>query len=394
MRRDPTPDVQRSIQQIKDAQLACFKLRNRSSHDTRERDFTTPRSPSKLDCPFASMAPPKTANSLPTPRSSEAQLDLSKVRSKRSSRLDPLKSISQEADVESNAASDVESGPACPIRFLDQHAPEDVAKYFEEHKHELPRSHEVCVKRFETNSESIKELDAKYGNIVAMIQGLGQKHQPMLPSEPKKDENIVQDEEAKALRRVKKWARAISEGQAPAVDLDELGEERQPHFDRPVKEIRVGESPSRPWGVPIPATYLDRADAIAVESSVPKPVEQQSIARAQKSSMRPKGKCPFDHAAMAAMKNEAPAMPPIDTLPPPILPTLRACSSSRVGSKSSTSRSDVSDDFDTRHFINKGFAFVADPSMLEKRSITNSGTLLLGYSEATVLKYLERKSSP
>ncbi|KAK3060873.1 hypothetical protein LTR53_019968, partial [Teratosphaeriaceae sp. CCFEE 6253] len=30
----------------------------------------------------------------------------------------------------------------CPIRFMDQHSPEEVATYFEKHKHELPRSHE------------------------------------------------------------------------------------------------------------------------------------------------------------------------------------------------------------------------------------------------------------
>ena len=54
----------------------------------------------------------------------------------------------------------------CPIRFLDQHSPEEVATYFEKHKHELPRSHEVCVRRYQKNEEQIRKLDAKYGSPV------------------------------------------------------------------------------------------------------------------------------------------------------------------------------------------------------------------------------------
>ena len=54
-------------------------------------------------------------------------------------------------------------------------------QYFEKHKHELPRSHEVCINRFQSNAQSIEELDRKYGDLVSMIQGLGQKHQDYLP---------------------------------------------------------------------------------------------------------------------------------------------------------------------------------------------------------------------
>jgi len=61
---------------------------------------------------------------------------------------------------------------------MDQHSPEEIAKYFENHKHEIPRSHAICVNRFQRNGESMRQIDEKYGNLVNMIQGLGQKHKP------------------------------------------------------------------------------------------------------------------------------------------------------------------------------------------------------------------------
>jgi hypothetical protein len=126
------------------------------------------------------------------------------------------------------AEAPVDSTAKCPIRYLDQHSPEEVAQYFENHKHEIPRSHEICVKRYQTNTESIRQLDAKYGSLVNMIQGLGVKHKPLLPTE---------DHE-----RVENWAEKLSHDE----------EDREGHFERPLKEIRVGESPSRPWGISVP----------------------------------------------------------------------------------------------------------------------------------------------
>jgi len=157
------------------------------------------------------------------------------------------------------------SASKCPIRFLDHNSPEEVAEYFENHKHEIPRSHEVCVKRYQSNAESIRQLDAKYGNLVSMIQGLGMKHQSLLPAteEPEKK----QDEQA-SQKKIERWATdvrevpasqavagmgAFAEGDARADIVEkEEEDEREGRFARPLKEIRVGESPSRPWGISMP----------------------------------------------------------------------------------------------------------------------------------------------
>ena len=131
------------------------------------------------------------------------------------------------------------------------------ARYFETHKHEIPRSHEICVKRYQRNEADIRKLDAKYGSLVNMIQGLGQKHQPMLPT---KEEGESVEVEQVSNERVENWAKAVSaDGVGHEEDehivLDDE-EDRESRFDRPLKEIRVGESPSRPWGIHIPALYV------------------------------------------------------------------------------------------------------------------------------------------
>ena len=180
-----------------------------------EMDFTTAGTPSKLGCPFASGS--GRGSPLATPRSSTSRLSLRGRRSKRPSFTDPIRAEICGNDLTSTSPSVAASGSAavCPIRFLDQHDPEEVAKYFEKHKHELPRSHEVCITRFQSNQESIEQLDRKYGNLVNMIQGLGQKHQAWLPEEPEEDA-IEEDPEAEAIvdgkadAKVQKWATAVS----------------------------------------------------------------------------------------------------------------------------------------------------------------------------------------
>lgn len=151
----------------------------------------------------------------------------------------------------------------CPIRFLDHYSPEEVAEYFKNHRHEIPRSHEICVRRYQRNAESIRQLDSKYGNLVSMIQGLGMKHQSLLPAteEQEQDDHISQ-------KKIEKWANDVggvpsgealagtgpkAEGDAQA-DMVEKGEEdkREGRSEKPLKEIRVGESPSRPWGISMP----------------------------------------------------------------------------------------------------------------------------------------------
>lgn len=188
----------------------------------------------------------------------------------------------------------------CPIRFLDQHSPEAIAEYFEEHKHELPRSHEICVQRFQANDQSIRALDAKYGNLVSMIQGLGQKHQSMLSHEPKPD-IIEESDDTESKQKIQKWASAVSEyqGSNPAADVEEADDEasnkdddgRESRFDRSLREVRVGESPSRPWGMHVPPHILDRR--ISTASTLParhdEVVQNSTANTAEGNPVRPMG---------------------------------------------------------------------------------------------------------
>ena len=160
----------------------------------------------------------------------------------------------------------------CPIRMLDERPAQEIAEYFESHKHEIPRSHEICVKRYQSNAQSIRLLDAKYGNLANMIQGLGMKHQPMLPGKEFNDG-------AKARSRlddpIGDWAHhvpASSDKQEPFPIQKADDDEREGYFERPMKEIRVGESPSRPWGIRVPEEEsVRRADSQNVHAGTTSP---------------------------------------------------------------------------------------------------------------------------
>lgn len=146
----------------------------------------------------------------------------------------------------------------CPIRMLDERSPEEIAQFFENHKHEIPRSHEICVRRYQSNSQTIRELDAKYGNLANMIKGLGVKHQPLLPSK-EDDEEDDAAVDTKSNRKVESWAHNVDvvhqNADMPNDTKTHLSwsNDRQGTYDRPLKEVRVGESPSRPWGISVPA---------------------------------------------------------------------------------------------------------------------------------------------
>ncbi|CAN9250449.1 unnamed protein product [Alternaria alternata] len=274
-----------------------------------EKDFTVAGTPSKLACPFASGS--GRGSPLATPRSID--VPIKRTRSK-------IKTNNPASATASVAASG--SAAVCPIRFLDQHNPEEVAKYFEKHKHELPRSHEVCITRFQSNQESIEQLDRKYGNLVNMIQGLGQKHQVWLPEDP--DDAIEEEPEAelhldtnaKADTKVQNWASAVSaslnDGTPPPEEESEehaLDETRTAHFDRdrPLKEVRVGESPSRPWGISIPAKYTNAESSSSV-GSVPTASPQLPLDTGRPIGETPQktGKCPIDHRAMMGQTPQQP----------------------------------------------------------------------------------------
>ncbi|CAI6320696.1 unnamed protein product [Periconia digitata] len=284
---------------LADKEPSVAQIRSSVDASQLEKDFTTVGTPSKLGCPFASTSTRQSP--LATPRSSTSRLSLKGRRSKRPSFNDPIRAEICGADLLSASATpSVEgSGAVCPIRFLDQHAPEEVAKYFEKHKHELPRSHEVCIGRFQSNAESIEQLDRKYGNLVSMIQGLGEKHQAWLPEEPEDMEDAPEDA-AKQDAKVEKWATAVTSslqdsalgpGQELAQSPDET---RTAHFDRPMKEVRVGESPSRPWGISIPPKYTNAGSSSSV-GSAPTASPQLPLETSppvEESPKRP-GKCPF-----------------------------------------------------------------------------------------------------
>jgi hypothetical protein len=86
-------------------------------------------------------------------------------------------------------------------------------------------------------------------------------------------------------------------------------EERQPHFERPLRDIRVGESPSRPWGIPVPAKYLEAVEED--QSDMPAKVDPKPL---HQTDQKAQAKCPFDHSRLAA-KNPA----PLPANPKPIL---------------------------------------------------------------------------
>ncbi|KAK5663455.1 hypothetical protein OQA88_3884 [Cercophora sp. LCS_1] len=152
------------------------------------------------------------------------------------------------------------TGPSkCPIRYLDQHSPEEIARYVETHKHEIPRSHEVCVARYQKSEEQIRKLDAKYGNMARMINDLSQLHRPMLP----KTEEVPAEVDKLSNERVRSWVQAVSSSdpeEAPDVTADDEGE-RKNHFDRPLRDVRFGESPGKPWGLQVPHNLVRQADA-------------------------------------------------------------------------------------------------------------------------------------
>lgn len=273
----------------------------KSTAENLEQDFTTKGAQGELKCPFAEKARRYSRghtssllrpSSLPTPPGLKEQFA-----------QDPI-AVEFHADAfGSPPASAHGSATKCPIRYLDDHSPEEVAKYFENHKHEIPRSHEVCVKRYQSNSESIRQLDAKYGNLVNMIQGLGAKHQPMLPAD-QIDEEESSSLDQKSLEKIGKWAQNLASSPPPATvedveDVEDKSEVRTGHFERPLQEVRLGESPSRPWGIQVP---LDKQTAISVNADDIKSNAAQSIAAAVESQIpsdpvEPIKRCPFSHGA-------------------------------------------------------------------------------------------------
>ncbi|KIV89127.1 hypothetical protein PV10_08726 [Exophiala mesophila] len=243
-----------------------------------ELDFTTSGKQGTLGCPFAKMAANgklNPADGIDDPVAAEFHLDAASVRSPRT-----------------------DSRPAgqCPIRFLDQHSPEEIAQYFENHKHEIPRSHEICVRRYQGNENSVRQLDAKYGNLVNMIQGLGVKHKAYLPE---KDRIEAQDAPSTSDKAVERWAEKVNSELAVDIEpsMSEEEEARVSRFDKPLREVRVGESPSRPWGISVPPDKPRAPSALQSEAGGKIPAtkaEQPEVLQPQ----HPPAICPVDHSKL------------------------------------------------------------------------------------------------
>lgn len=228
----------------------CPVTHHTTDQEDFEHDFTTQGKASELGCPFAKIAP----NGLPATPNSQ---------------LDPIAAEFHVDNASTNSRNSASGGLGkCPIRFLEKHSPEEVAKYFENHKHELPRSHEICVRRYRQSEQSVRQLDAKYGSLVNMIQDLGVKHKQYLPGDEK---GSKQDQNSTSV--VENWASEVNEQSEHIphmhnveVEVEPEQEHRLSHFEKPLREIRVGESPSRPWGISVPQGKEIPASALQSEN--------------------------------------------------------------------------------------------------------------------------------
>ncbi|MCJ1476322.1 hypothetical protein MMC13_004988 [Lambiella insularis] len=286
-----------------------------------EQGFVTKSPLPNLRCPFA----PKTAFGQQSRSTSTSSIQEEQTRrcalptppdTRESLFEDPTAAKIHDANLASPSPSANGSASKCPIRFLDQHSPEEVARYFTLHKHEIPRSHEVCVKRYQMNEESIRQLDAKYGNLVSMIQGLGMKHQPILATkESDAVETYAAEDVAAALldrqskEKVEKWATNCTESVHATVEeaVSQSSGTRSGHFDRPLKDIRVGESPTRPWGISVP--YIEGSASsscpgeVASKEAVPSVLLSKIGAPPLTETRRGPQKfdrCPFSHQKSGA----------------------------------------------------------------------------------------------
>lgn len=263
---------------------ACVVATRAGTPANLEKDFTTKGTQGTLRCPFSK--PKNKASENGALNGVEDAFKTPNGDACGHADVDPIKAeINERRSVQTGSGqSSAARCPIsrCPIRFLDQHTPEEVADYVERHKHEIPRSHAICASRYSKDSQSI---DAKYGNLISMVRGLSVKHQAFLPRRQHST-----SASSSSAERVEKWAESVDRVPEPEMhpaikEEDEEGhfeaeEQRQGHFDRPLREIRVGESPSRPWGIPVPPP------AAAAAAAGPSPISPVS-------STSPSGAPPF-----------------------------------------------------------------------------------------------------
>lgn len=259
---------------------ACFKESKTMRSSDRSSDLPSTVLPSDADLAVAYQA-------IKTQR----RLSMISTNTHTSSRKpfiqSPTASVGSRHNGHASPSPSAVSASNCPIRFLGQKSPEAVAEYFKNHKHELPKSHEDCVKRHQTNSESIRELDAKYVNLVSMIQGLGEKHQPLLPSKRGDEERVG---------KIQEWAAGLKqdpEGAEPEEVAEACPQEdERGRFESKVaeqlKEIRLGESPTRPWGVHVPASAVSSSSSTTTPSVGSRGNSKQNVVLTPSPALKPK----------------------------------------------------------------------------------------------------------
>ncbi|PKY00647.1 hypothetical protein P168DRAFT_293489 [Aspergillus campestris IBT 28561] len=326
----------KGVDRLSDDLNPCIVATRAGVSDSLEKDFTTKGVRGGLRCPFAK---PNNINPSENGVSHGIEDPFGAANGDACGHEpDPIK-----AEQHDRRSSQAPSGSAkssttrcpvarCPIRYLDQHSPEEVADYVERHKHEIPRSHAICVQRYQKDSSSMRHLDAKYGSLISMIRGLSVKHQAYLPERTRSEAG----NSSSSAERVEKWAEEV--GLKPQMhppikeeEEEEDGEEeRKGHFDRPLREVRLGESPSRPWGIPVPfpdpnlQTSPADADHDSDRSRDHADARTSSAAPLQDHpSTRPAGRCPFGHgaAASAPEKPDDTPVPPLQDIPPHPYPT-------------------------------------------------------------------------
>jgi hypothetical protein len=358
-----------------------------------EQDFTTNGTQGNLHCPFSKPMSPRPGSSL------NGKMDGPKIRVDTCGHgdLDPIKAEQEERrssttpSAQPSATSSAQCPVSrCPIRYLDQHSPEEIAEYVERHKHEIPRSHAICVKRYQRDPQNMRQLDAKYGGLINMISGLSAKHQAFLPRrQTNGDGDGDGDEEVEiegrsapsaSTERVEKWAENVNpETPGPNPGPSDL-DNREGRFDRPLREVRVGESPSRPWGIPVPLTQQPPTSVpFSGSASIPIPADVNptdlSIKSSEENPAKPAARCPFGHGAP---KPEPAAEPK-----PEPTPKLESPWSKWGNGNNSTSPYDWTKDENVA-LGETGDAAKAEPTKLDFNTlpshVTFNGPVFFGYS--------------
>lgn len=286
-----------------------------------EQDFTTNGPRGNLHCPFSKPHPSPFRDLMENDKEDGPKVPVDTCGH---DDLDPIR-----IDLEERRSCNTPSGPSagstgscaalrCPIRYLDKHSPEEVADYVERHKHEIPRSHAICIQRYQRDPQNMREMDNKYGNLINMISSLSAKHQVFLPNRQDGDAPTVK---SNSTQLVEKWSEAVEHVHHELVDPDLAvadpntaveDDNRESHFDRPLRDVRLGESPSRPWGVPVPFNEQPNDSAsssppasVAPDADVILPLNITASKIPAKSGAR----CPFGHDAPNA-ESAKPAMTP------------------------------------------------------------------------------------